>query len=155
MKRVLGIVSVLAMFPTVALAQDSLCFMEWQGKVMDLSNSVCGNSKGDVTTAEEPSPDAEVRVSDVRIEPAMDGTAVEVTGTITNESDEVSSLSLVHFDVINERDGSIVASDAAVVETGAGIEPGEKIAFSKIINKNTLAEEASIPDLRVEVTGSV
>lgn len=162
MKRVLGIVSVLALFPTVASAQDSVCFMQWRGRTIDLSRSICGNSRGDEipteeANAEEPIPDADsdIRVSNVRIEPAKDENAVEIKGTITNESDQVSSLSLVQFDVINEQDGSVVTSDAAEVEAGSEIEPGEQIAFSKIINKNTLGEDASIPDLRIEITGSV
>lgn len=156
-KRVLGIVSVLVLFPTVAFADDSLCFMEWQGRTIDLTNSMCGSSTGDEIPTEEANADSDsdIRVSDVQIEPTMNGTAVQIKGTVTNESDEVSSVSLVHFDVINERDGSVVTSDAAEVEVGAGIEPGEQIAFSKVISTNTLSEEASIPDLRVEVTGTV
>lgn len=171
MKRVLGIVSVLVFFPTAAFAQDSLCFMQWRGRIIDLTSSMCRSSTSDEMPTEEalpdvdseeanaeealPDADSDIRVSHVRIESTKDGSAVEVKGTLTNESGQVSSLSLVEFDVINERDGSVVTSDAAEVEAGGEIEPGEKIAFSKIIDKNTLGQEATIPDLRVEITGSV
>ncbi len=150
MRRLLGIVAVLTLFPTGAFAQDAVCYMEWGGQMIDLS-SMCIR-----TPAKPNAPTASnFRVSEVQIAPASDGTSLEITGTITNESSKVSSLSAVRFNVVNQQDGRIVASDTAVVEAGAGIKPGQQMAFTKVISRSTLGGNATIPNLRVEITGSV
>jgi hypothetical protein len=124
--------------------------MEWGGQMIDLS-SMCIR-----TPAKPNAPTASnFRVSEVQIAPASDGTSLEITGTITNESSKVSSLSAVQFNLVNQQDGRIVASDTAVVEAGAGIKPGQQMAFTKVISRSTLGGNASIPNLRVEITGSV
>ncbi|HEY9742053.1 MAG TPA: hypothetical protein V6C90_16320 [Coleofasciculaceae cyanobacterium] len=64
-------------------------------------------------------------------------------------------MSAVRFNLVNQQDGRIVASDTAVVEAGAGIKPGQQMAFNKVISRSALGGNASIPNLRVEITGSV
>lgn len=157
MNKVLGIVLGLTLFPKVAFAQDALCFMEWHGNIIDLSNSMCrSRTKNYISAARLISLSAsDIRLSDVQIEQATDETSFEIKGTINNESDKVSSLSLVKFDVINKRNGRILTSDTVVIDARSGIEPGEQIAFSKLIRRNIVGGNVKISDLRVEITGSI
>lgn len=157
MKKLLCIFSVLTLFPTGALAQDTLCFMEWHGNIIDLSSSICKSKiENNIAGAKIKSLSAsDIRLADVQIEHTADGTLLEIRGTITNESSKVSSLSLVKFNVINQQNNRILTTDSVVVEAISGIEPGEQIAFSKLINKNIVGGNVKISDLRVEITGSV
>lgn len=154
MKKLLGIVSVLILFPTEALAQDALCFIEWQGNIIDLSSSMCSSRIKNQISAANPKLLSDIQFSDVRIEQAMDGT-LEIKGTVTNESDKLSSLSLLKFKVINKQNGRILTSGTVVIEAGAGIKPGEQIAFTKLISRNILGANEKTSDLGVEITGSV
>lgn len=157
MRKILGIVLGLTLFPKVAFAQDALCFIEWHGNVIDLSNSICRSKTENYISAAKLTllSSADIRLSDVQIEQATDGTSLEIKGTINNESDKVCSLSLVKFDVINKQNGHILTSNTVVVEAGAGIEPGEQIAFSKLIKRNIVGGNVKISDLQIEITGSV
>lgn len=151
MKKLLGIIAVLALFPTTASAQDAVCFMEWGGQVIDLSR-LCTQT---VAKSNEPAVAvSNFRVSDVQVAPTGDGTSLEITGTIINESSKASSLSAVQFNVIDQS-GRIVARDSAVVEAGSRLAPGQQLAFSKVISKDALGGNANISNLRVEITGSV
>jgi len=149
MRKLLGIISVLTLFPTGALAQEPVCYMEWGGQTVDLS-SLCTSH-----TPEQPNPlDAsKFRFSELRIEPAKDGSFL-VTGTITNESNKVSTLSSVQFNVMDPENGRILTSDTAMVEAGSGIGPGEQIAFNKIVSSSALGVNENIPKLQVKITGS-
>lgn len=156
MKKILGIVLCLTLFPKVAFAQDALCFMEWHGNVIDLSNSMCrSRTENYISTKLTLLSTSDIRLSDVQIEQASDGTSLEIKGTINNESNKLSSLSLVKFDVINQQNGRILTSDTVGIDAGAGIAPGEQIAFSKLIRRNIVGGNVKISDLRVEITGSI
>src|SRR5919202_882772 len=133
MRKLLGIISVLALFPTGAFAQEPVCYMEWSGQTLDLSSLCTSNTPEQPNTSNT----SNFRFSDLRIEPAKDGSFL-VTGIITNESNKVSTLSSVQFNVIDSENGRILTSDAAMVEAGSGIGPGEQIAFNKIISSSTL-----------------
>lgn len=157
MKRILGIVLGLTLFPKVAFAQDALCFMEWHGNIIDLSNSICKSRTENYSSAAKLTllSASNIRLSDVQIEQATDETSFEIKGTINNESDKISSLSLVKFDVINKRNGRVLTSDTVAIDAGAGVEPGEQIAFSKLIRRNIVGGNVKISDLKVEITGSI
>lgn len=150
MRTLLGIVAVLTLFSSAASAQETVCYMEWGGQVIDLSR-LCTHrtqEKSNVSTV------SNFRVSDVQIAPTGDGTSLEIRGTIINESSKATSLSAVQFNVIDQS-GRIVARDSAVVEAGAGLAPGQQLAFLKVISKEALGGNANISNLRVEITGSV
>jgi hypothetical protein len=151
MRRLLGIVAALTLFPTTASAQDAVCYIEWGGQLIDLSR-LCTRPTQEQSNAPAVS---NLRVSDVQIAPAGDGTSLEITGIIINESSKASSLSAVRFNIIDQQSGRIVARDTAVVEAGAGLAPGQRLAFSKVISKGVLGENTNISNLRLEITGSV
>lgn len=157
MKKLLCIFSVLTLSPTGALAQDALCFIEWRENIIDLSSSICRNkTENNVSGAKiESLLASDIRLADVQIEETADGTLLEIRGNITNESGKASSLSLVNFNVINQQNDRVLTTDTIVIEARAGIEPGEQIAFSKLINKNIVGGNVKISDLRIEITGSV
>ncbi|NEP61997.1 MAG: hypothetical protein F6K31_34470 [Symploca sp. SIO2G7] len=149
-RKFFTIIAAITLFPTVAGAQDQVCYMEWEGQIIDLS-SMCVTKPIET----EPVPVAtNLRFYDVQISPRSDGNSLEITGTVINESNQVSSISAVQFNVISS-DGSILASDTAPVQAGAGLEPGQQLAFSKVINKNVLRGNLNLSDLQVEITGSV
>lgn len=144
------IITVLALFPTKAFAQEALCFIQWHGHTIDLSSSIC-KSRDEISAANlNPLSVSNIRFSDVSIEQAADGTSLDIKGTVTNDSDKVSSLSAVKFRVIDQRTGHILTSDTATVEAGRGLGPGQQLAFSKTISSNRLGGVA-ITDLRVEI----
>ncbi|NES20401.1 MAG: hypothetical protein F6K41_16080 [Symploca sp. SIO3E6] len=150
MRKFFTIIAAIALFPNVAGAQDQVCYMEWEGQIIDLS-SMCVTKPIET----EPVPVAiNLRFYDVQISPRSDGNSLEITGTVMNESNQVSSISAVRFNVISS-DGSILASDTAPVEAGAGLEPGQQLAFAKVINKNVLRGNPNFSDLQVEIIGSV
>jgi hypothetical protein len=150
MKKLLSIMIALALFPTAAAAQDEICYMEWEGQLVDLS-SLCTNAPVEITSAPVA---AKLGFSNIQISPTSDGNSLEVSGVVINESNQVSSVSAVRFNVIGQ-DGRILASDTAPVEVGAGLEPGQQLGFSKLINKSILGGNPNTANLRVEISGSV
>jgi hypothetical protein len=156
MKTIIGILFCLTLFPKVVFAQDALCFMEWHGNIIDLTISVCKTKINNISAAKPNSLSAsDIRLSNVEIEQAINGTSLEIKGTITNESEQVSSLSVVKFNVINHQNGRVLTTDTIILEAGAGLEPGEQIAFSKLISKNIVGGNVKISDLNVEITSSL
>lgn len=156
MRKILGIIFCLSLFPKVVLAQDTLCFMEWHGNIIDLTISICKSKINNISAAKLKSLSAsDIRLSNVAIEQALNGTSLEIKGTIINESDQVSSLSLVKFNVINNKNGRVLTTDTIIVEASAGIEPGEQIAFNKLISKNIVGGNVKISDLSIEITKSL
>ncbi|NER98355.1 MAG: hypothetical protein F6J86_31785 [Symploca sp. SIO1B1] len=150
-RKPFAIIAAIALFPTAAGAQDQVCYMEWEGQIIDLS-SMCVTKP--IETAPVPVVATNLRFYDIQISPRSDGNSLEITGTVMNESNQISSISAVRFNVISP-DGSILASDTAPVEAGAGLEPGQQLAFSKIINRNILRGNLNLNDLQVEIIGSV
>lgn len=156
MKKVIGTIFCLTLFPKVVFAQDTLCFMEWHGNIIDLTISVCKSKINNVSAAKLTSLSvSDIRLSNVEIEQATDGISLEIKGTIINEAAQISSLSLINFNVINHQNGRILTTDSMIVEAGAGIEPGEQITFSKFISKNIVGGNVAISDLSVEIISSL
>lgn len=156
MKKIIGILFCLTLFPKVVFAQDALCFMEWHGNIIDLTISVCKTKINNISAAKLNSLSAsDIRLSNVEIEQAINGTSLEIRGTITNESEQVGSLSVVKFNVINHQNGRVLTTDTIILEAGAGLEPGEQIAFSKLISKNIVGGNVKISDLNLEITSSL
>lgn len=143
LKRLLGVVLGFALFTTGAFAQDAVCFMEWKGQIVDLTNSLCRSQ-----TLAKP-----LSFSNVQIASAGDGSSVEVRGTVVNNSNQAVPLSVVNFNLIDK--GRVLISDRAVVLAGGVIQPGEELAFSKLIGTNTVGEKVNISYLQVQVTGSI
>lgn len=154
MKKILVIVAVLALFPVRVMAQDALCFMEWHGQIIDLTSNVCSTSNKINAAKLNPISVSALRFTDTRIEQTTEATSLEVKGIVTNDSNKVSSLSLVKFNVVNQRNGLVLASDTAVVEAGRGIGPGEQIAFRKTISSKIVGGNVTLSDLRVEITNN-
>jgi hypothetical protein len=144
-KLFLALLSVLTLFVTVAFAQEPACFVGSKGQSIGLSNA-CANSNSTGKLLSFP---------DVQIESADDGTSLEVKGTVANYSNQAVPLLMVNFNVMDKKQGSILTSDNAVVLSGGVIQPGEELAFSKLISTLTLGEKVNKSKLRVQVTGSV
>ena len=70
----------------------------------------------------------------------LDGSMAQVTGTVTNRSNQVVPLSLIYFQLV--ADTRILASSSISVETGDGLNPGESLSFDKVINKSHLGNVA-------------
>ena len=156
MKKIIGILFCLTLFPKVVFAQDALFFMEWHENIINLTISVCKTKINNISAAKPNSLSAsDIRLSNVEIEQAINGTSLEIKGTITNDSEQVSSLSVVKFNVINHQNGRVLTTDTIILEAGAGLEPGEQIAFSKLISKNIVGGNVKISDLNVEITSSL
>lgn len=161
MRKLLFIVSMVSLFPTTAIAQDPLCYIEWHGTTIDLSASVCN-----VTTDAQIAPvnqiaarkpqvisTAYIRFSDAQIGLSADGT-LEVRGTITNESTQTGTLPSIKFNIVNQRTNRVLATEVVAIETNDGIAPGEQMSFSKLISTNILNDGSTMSDLRVEIAGS-
>ncbi|OKH28462.1 hypothetical protein NIES1031_04295 [Chroogloeocystis siderophila 5.2 s.c.1] len=95
-----------------------------------------------------------VRVSDLRIELAENGLP-EVKGTLTNESNQLGEVPIIQFNVIDQRNNRILASEAIALDSSNGIAPGEQMSFIKAINTNILSSGVTLSDLHVEIVNSI
>lgn len=158
MRKLLFIISMVSLFPTAAIAQDPLCYMEWHGTTIDLSGSICS-----VRSAEQIAPvnavaarkpqvisQANVRLSDPQIGLSADG-KLEVRGTIINESTQAGTLPSIKFNIVNQRTNRVLATEVVAIETNDGIAPGEQMSFSKVISTNVLNDGSTVSDLQVQI----
>ncbi|MES1025626.1 hypothetical protein ABN584_22270 [Gloeocapsa sp. BRSZ] len=151
--------TVFSLFPTVLVAQDSLCYIEWRGQFIDLSNNLCDNKSSSsfrelTATTRRMIPLNNVRVSDIRIELSDNGTP-EIKGTLTNESNQVGELPIIQFNVIDQRNNRILASEAIALDSSNGIAPGEQMSFIKAINTNIFSSGVRLSDLQVKTANSI
>lgn len=151
--------TVFSLFPTVLVAQDSLCYIEWRGQFIDLSNNLCDNKSPSsfrelTATTRRMIPLNNVRVSDIRIELSENGTP-EIKGTLTNESNQVGELPIIQFNVIDQRNNRILASEAIALDSSNGIAPGEQMSFIKAINTNIFSSGVRLSDLQVKIANSI
>ncbi|AFZ29029.1 hypothetical protein Glo7428_0428 [Gloeocapsa sp. PCC 7428] len=151
--------TVFSLFPTVLVAQDSLCYIEWRGQFIDLSNNLCDNKSPSsfrelTATTRRMIPLNNVRVSDIRIELSENGTP-EIKGTLTNESNQVGELPIIQFNVIDQRNNRILASEAIALDSSNGIAPGEQMSFIKAINTNIFSNGVRLSDLQVKIANSI
>lgn len=161
MRQIIFILSMISFLPTTAVAQDTLCYMEWHGTIIDLSGSICSISTDAQiapvsVAARKPQaiPTENVRFSEAQISLANDGKSLEVRGTITNESTQAGTLPSIKFNIVNQRTNRVLATEVVDIETNNGIAPGEQMSFSKVIGSNILHDGSTMSDLRVEIVGS-
>jgi hypothetical protein len=141
----LALLSVLTLFVTVAFAQEPACFVESNGQNIGLSR-VCTSQQ---------SIGKPLSFSKVQIQPADNGTSLEVKGIVANHSNQSVPLFVVNFNVRDKKQDSILTSDNAVLLSGGVIQPGEELSFSKLINRETVGETVNISNLQVQLTGTV
>lgn len=161
MFKVIGTVTAFILFPQAILAQETLCYIEWHGEIIDLSSSICTNTrikKVFLPNRDESKPQIisleKIRFSDVIITPTADENVVEIKGNLTNESNLVGVLPIIKLDVVDQRNNQVVASTSLSVEAGDGINPGEQMSFTQMLNPSTFNYRASLSDLKVKVIGS-
>ncbi|WP_143167696.1 hypothetical protein [Chroogloeocystis siderophila] len=159
MYKIFILSTVFSLFPTVIVAQDSLCYIEWRGQFIDLSHNLCDNKPQSsfrelTATKRQMIPLNNVRVSDLRIELAENGLP-EVKGTLTNESNQLGEVPIIQFNVIDQRNNRILASEAIALDSSNGIAPGEQMSFIKAINTNILSSGVTLSDLHVEIVNSI
>jgi hypothetical protein len=144
----LVLLSVVTLFSTIAFAQESVCFTQGQEQI--ITNSLCQRQTGEVSVLDKP-----LSYFSVQVEPAGDRTSLEVNGIAVNTSNRAISVSMVNFNVIDKKQGHILTNDNAVILSDGVIQPGEELAFSKLINTDKLGKKVKTSNLRADVTGSV
>ncbi|PPS45772.1 hypothetical protein [Chroococcidiopsis sp. TS-821] len=160
MYKILIFSTFFSLFPTVIVAQDSLCYIEWRGQFIDLSNNLCDKKPQSsairelTVTKRQVIPLNNVRVSELRIELAENGTP-EVKGTLTNESNQVGELPPIQFNVIDQRNNRVLASETVTFDSNNGIEPGEQISFIKAISPDIFSNGVTPSDLQLKIINSI
>ena len=94
-------------------------------------------------------PQAQLMFTNLESQLILDGTMVQVRGTVTNRSSQAVPLSQIYFQLVV--DNRILTSNTIPIEKSDGLKPGESISFDKVLSKSELAD---VPpsEIKVEIT---
>lgn len=162
MFKLIGIATAVILFPQTILAQDALCYIEWQGETIDLSSSICNSNRTEnppllnqeTVTRPEVISLKDIRFSDVMVTPTTDENLVEVSGTITNESNLVGVVPIIKLNIIDRRNKQLIGSTSVSIEADSGIAPGDQMSFIQTIDTNSFNSTVPLSELDVEVVDS-